>query len=486
MTTPTTATATTPMTDDAIRLSSWIRRMQTERIRHIGNWSNAFSCEVLALIRHISFVGYDVVELALMCMRMFPEVSNEVEKYVGGLPDMIQGNVMSTKPKTMEEAIEMKNNLMDQKLLRRGSIVDLCQNVPNTTTIIMVRVYQSATSATRFATWPVITGILAMLTPGHFKKECPKLKNKNHGNQGRNGNALAKVYVVGNAGINPNFNIVTGMLLVNNRYASILFDTGSDRSFVSTAYSSLIDITLTTLDHYYNVELASGKIIRINTIIRGCTLNFLNHLFNVDLIPVELGNGMDWLSKYHVVIVCDEKLVRISFRNETLIVCGNGSNQGNETRLNIILCTKKCIKTQKYMLKGCHVFLAHVTTKETKDKSEEKQLEDIDLIPGSALVARAPYRLAPSEMKELSEQLQELSDKGFIRPSQGIHVDPAKIKSIKDWASPKTPTKIRQFLGLVGYYRRFIEGFLKVAKPMTKLTQKKVTFEWGDKKEAAF
>ncbi|GJW44068.1 putative reverse transcriptase domain-containing protein [Tanacetum coccineum] len=70
--------------------------------------------------------------------------------------------------------------------------------------------------------------------------------------------------------------------------------------------------------------------------------------------------------------------------------------------------------------------------------------------------------------------------------SQGIHVDPAKIESIKDWASPKTPTEIRQFLGLAGYYRRFIEGFSKIAKPMTKLTQKKVAFEWGDKQEAAF
>ncbi|GJW15527.1 putative reverse transcriptase domain-containing protein [Tanacetum coccineum] len=75
---------------------------------------------------------------------------------------------------------------------------------------------------------------------------------------------------------------------------------------------------------------------------------------------------------------------------------------------------------------------------------------------------------------------------GHVIDSQGIHVDPAKIESIKDWASPKTPTEIRQFLGLAGYYRRFIEGFSKIAKPMTKLTQKKVAFEWGDKQEAAF
>ncbi|GJV03187.1 putative reverse transcriptase domain-containing protein [Tanacetum coccineum] len=341
---------------------------------------------------------------------------------------------------------------------------------------------------------------------------------------------------------------------------------------------------------------------------------------------------------------------------------------------------------QKYVLQGCHVFLAHITVKETGDKSKKKQLQDvpivknfpevfpedlpglpptrqvefhIDLVPGAAPVARAPYRLAPSEMKELADQLQELSDKGFIRPSsspwgapvlfvkkkdgslrmcidyrelnkltvknryplpriddlfdqlqgssvyskidlrsgyhqlrvreedisktafrtryghyefqvmpfgltnapavfmdlmnrvckpyldkfvivfiddiliysknkqeheehlkiilellkkeelyakfskcefwipkvqflghvidnKGIHVDPAKIESVKDWASPKTPTEIRQFLGLAGYYRRFIEGFSKIAKPMTKLTQKKVKFEWGDKQEAAF
>ncbi|GJW40166.1 putative reverse transcriptase domain-containing protein [Tanacetum coccineum] len=410
--------------------------------------------------------------------------------------------------------------------------------------------------------------------------------------RGVTGSAPAKVYVVGNAEKNPDSNIITGTFLLNNRYASILFDTGADRNFVSTTFSSLIDITPTTLDHYYDVELADGKIIGINTIIRGCTLNLLNHPFNINLMPVELGSfdviiGMDWFSKYHVVIDCAEKIVRIPWGRETLLIHGDGSNQGNGTRLNIISCTK----TQKYLLKGHHVFLAHVTTKETEDKSKEKRLEDvpivrdfpevfpedlsglpptrqvefqIDLMPG------APYRLAPSEMKELSEQLQELSDKGFIRPSsspwgapvlfvkkkdgsfrmcidyrelnklkvknryplpriddlfdqlQGssvyskidlrlgyhqirvreedilktafktryghtsIHVDPAKIKSIKDWVSPKTPTEIHQFLGLARYYRRFSEEFLKIAKPMTKLTQKKFAFEWGDKQEATF
>ncbi|GJX62099.1 putative reverse transcriptase domain-containing protein [Tanacetum coccineum] len=151
---------------------------------------------------------------------------------------------------------------------------------------------------------------------GHFKSNCPKLKNRNQGNQARNGNVVARAYVVGNAGKNPDANVMTGTFLLNNRYASILFDTGADRSFVSTAFSSLIDIVPSTLDHDYDIELADEKIIRVNTIIQGCTLNFLNHPFSIDLMSVELGSfdiiiSMDWLSMYHVVIVCAEKIVHI-------------------------------------------------------------------------------------------------------------------------------------------------------------------------------
>ncbi|GJZ08880.1 reverse transcriptase domain-containing protein [Tanacetum coccineum] len=153
---------------------------------------------------------------------------------------------------------------------------------------------------------------------GHFKTDCPNLKNNNNnrGNQVRNANAPAKVYVVRHAGTNPDSNVVTGMFLLNNRYASILFDIGADRSFVSTPFSSQIDITPSTLDHYYDVELAGGRITGLNTILRGCTLNLLNHPFNINLMPVELGSfdaiiGMDWLAKYQAIIMCAEKIVRI-------------------------------------------------------------------------------------------------------------------------------------------------------------------------------
>ncbi|GJV16262.1 reverse transcriptase domain-containing protein [Tanacetum coccineum] len=108
------------------------------------------------------------------------------------------------------------------------------------------------------------------------------------------------------AGTNPDSNVVTGTFLLSNRYASALFDTGADRSFVSTTFSSQIDITPSTLDHYYDVELADRRIIRLNAIIRGCTLNLLNHPFNIDLMPIELGSldviiGMNWLAKYQAV-----------------------------------------------------------------------------------------------------------------------------------------------------------------------------------------
>ncbi|GKD48424.1 putative reverse transcriptase domain-containing protein, partial [Tanacetum coccineum] len=239
---------------------------------------------------------------------------------------------------------------------------------------------------------------------GHYRSECPKLKNHNRGNAARNGEARGRVYALGGGEANQDLNIVTGTFLLNNRYASILFDTGANISFVSITFTSLIDLAPSAVNTNYDFELADGKIIRVDTIIRGCTLNLPNHSINIDLMPIELDSfdviiDMNWLSKYQGVIIYDEKIVR------------------------------------------CHVFLAHVTKKKTKDKSEDKRLEDlpivrdfsevfpedlpgllpmefqIDLVPSIALVARAPYRLAHLEMKELSDQLQELSNKGFIRSS---------------------------------------------------------------------
>nr|GEU45838.1 putative reverse transcriptase domain-containing protein [Tanacetum cinerariifolium] len=219
--------------------------------------------------------------------------------------------------------------------------------------------------------------------PGHFKRDCSKLKNKDGGNANEQG----WVYAVGNAekkwnaSRDPDSNVITGTFFLNNRYASILFDTGADRSFISTTFSSQFDIIPTPLGNSYDVELADGKIVEVNTIMRGCTLNFLNHPFNIDLMPVKLDSfdviiGMDWLRRCHAVIVCDEKLVRVPYGNKTLIFWGDESNDGKESRLTIISCSN----AQEYMAKGCQIFLAQISAKKEEDKLEGKQLKDVSIV----------------------------------------------------------------------------------------------------------
>ncbi|GKA58498.1 putative reverse transcriptase domain-containing protein [Tanacetum coccineum] len=251
---------------------------------------------------------------------------------------------------------------------KRSLIGDPCLSAPSA-------FFTTMTRAPRSATTPKGNGCFECGALGNFKSDCPKLKNKDGGN----GNAQGLVYVVknaekrGNASRNPDSNVVTGTFLLNNHYASILFDTSVDRSFISTAFSSLVNIAPTPLENSYDVELVDGKIVGIDTIIRGCTLNFLDHPFHIDLMPVELISfdviiGMDWLRRCHAVIVCDEKLVRVPYGNETLTFCGNESSNERESRLAVISYSK----AQEYMAKGCQVFLAQISAKEEVDKSEGK------------------------------------------------------------------------------------------------------------------
>uniref|UniRef100_A0A251RRD4 RNA-directed DNA polymerase n=1 Tax=Helianthus annuus TaxID=4232 RepID=A0A251RRD4_HELAN len=414
---------------------------------------------------------------------------------------------------------------------------------------------------------------------------------------------------------------------------------GQGLRFDSRRTTPLLRVSRTKLGKPLTVEVASGNPVVLDSVLRNCQLNLNDHLFPIDLTPMQLGSfdiivGMDWLAKHHAEVVCFEKIVRVPLSSgKTLQVRGKKP----ASSLKLMSCTQ----ARKYLRKNYVAFLAHVTADKGKGKSiqdipvvrdyqelfpEElpglppaRQVEfRIDLVPGANPIARAPYRLAPSEMQELSKQLQELSDKGFIRPSfspwgapvlfvkkkdgsfrmcidyrelnkltiknryplpriddlfdqlqgasyfskidlrsgyhqlrvheedipktafrtryghyefttqadheqhlrltlellkkeqlfakfskcefwlkevqflghivdeQGIHVDPSKISAIKDWDTPTTPTEVRSFLGLAGYYRRFIENFSKIAVPLTALTQKNQPFEWGSKQEEAF
>ncbi|GJW60325.1 putative reverse transcriptase domain-containing protein [Tanacetum coccineum] len=382
-------------------------------------------------------------ELALLCPRMVEPEQVKVEQYIRGLSKNIRGDVTSSQPATIDHAVRMAYQLMGQIIQDKNDEVhegekrkgegDRGGRGDNR------RDYNRRQNQRR-----ANAGAMTNAVPND-NDVCPKCKNKKHnGDCWKCGNCVRAV----DAQQDPK--VVTGTFLLNNRYATALFDSGADKSFVSTNFSTLIDIEPVELDTSYEVELADGKVVSTNNVLIGCTLNLLNHSFPIDLMVIELGSfdiiiGMDWLSRYDAAILCGEKKVRIPLKGKTLVIEGNRNN----SRLKIV----SCIKTQKYIEKGCELFLAQVTEQESKEKRLEdvpvirdfpevfpdelpglpppRQVEfRIDLIPGAAPVARAPYRLAPSEMKELSKQLQELLEKGFIRPSSSPWGAPLQGSSV--------------------------------------------------------
>ncbi|GJU03764.1 putative reverse transcriptase domain-containing protein [Tanacetum coccineum] len=405
-------------------------------------------------------------ELVQLCPEMVPSERKKIEAYIRGLTDNIKGTVIGSKPISLNEAVRMAHALMEQKSQARieriaegnkrkwessqGGNNGNNRNNNRDNTRHNQQNNQRQGNARAMTTAPAEQGGYAGNKPlcnrckkhhfgycnvvcnncgkaGHMARDCkgkaiatganarPTVTCYDCGEKGHTRNycpkkrdpqgeeARGRAYVIRDAEKQQGPNVVTGTFLLNNRYATVLFDSGSDKSFVNTSFSHLIDINPVTLDTSYDVELADGRVVSTNTILRGCTLNLLDHLFKIDLMPIELGTfdvviGMDWLVDQDAVIA------------------------------------------SKYIERGHQLFVAHVTEKEPKEKRLEdvpvirdfpevfpddlpglpppRQVEfKIELVPGAAPVARAPYRLAPSELKELADQLQELSEKGFIRPS---------------------------------------------------------------------
>nr|GEW36834.1 reverse transcriptase domain-containing protein [Tanacetum cinerariifolium] len=328
-------------------------------------------------------------ELTMMCTKMVLEEEDRVKKYIRGLPDNIQGNVIDAEPTRLQDAVCIANSLMDQKLKcyamknaenkrsneKRGYARPLpycskcklhhegqctvkcrkCNKVRHMANDCKNAVVVPTTQRASVVNQRVPT-CFERGRQGHYRNECPKLKNQNRRKKDRKKTRKLE-------------------------------------------------------GRHMCWEEEKRTPVRMLSRIR-CTLGLLGHPFNIDLMPVELGSfdliiGMDWLANHHAVIVCDEKIVQIPYGDEVLIV--------QEDLLGL---------------------------------PPMRQVEfQIDMVPGAAPVAHAPYRLASTKLQELSTQLQELSD-----------IDPAMLESIKDWATPKTPTEIRPFLGLAGYYRRFIKG----------------------------
>ncbi|GJS24904.1 putative reverse transcriptase domain-containing protein [Tanacetum coccineum] len=353
---------------------------------------------------------YDVVaytqrfnELALMYPRMVKPERVKVDAYIWGLTDNIKGEVTSSKPADLNEAVRIAHKLMEQKSQARDERIlkgkkrkwegfqsgnssgkgnqkdnsrQTLQNsqkqgnaraMVTTPTDEKLPLYCKEKSVATGANNQPVWTCYDCGEQGHTRNQCTK-KIK----QEEAGEVRGRAYSIKDA--KPQGpNVVIGTFLLNNRYAFVLFDSGFDRSFVDTRFSSMLNIDPVKIGASYEVELADGRVVNKNTVLKGCTLNLVNHVFEIDLISIELGTfdviiSMDWLVKHDAVIVCGEKVVRIPYGNKMLIV---ESDKG-VSRLKVI----SCIKDRKCVKRGCHLFLAHVT----ENKSKEKQMEDVPVI----------------------------------------------------------------------------------------------------------
>ncbi|GJW17831.1 putative reverse transcriptase domain-containing protein [Tanacetum coccineum] len=516
-----------------------------------------------------------------MCARMFPEELDKIEKYVGGLPDMIHRSVMASKPKIMQDAMEFATELMDKKIYtfaerqsenkrkqddnqhqqqnkrqntgrvyaagsgekkpyggskplcskcnyhhdgqcapkchkcnRVGHLAYDCRSTANANTANNQKGTEAGQKPTCFKCG----------AQGHFKKECPKLKNNNHCNQGGNGNAPAKVYAIGHAGINPYSNVVTVTTkeTEDKSEKKRLEDVPIIRNFLEVFPEDLPGLPLTRQVEFqidlilgaapvarapYRLapsemkelsdqlkELSDKGFIRPNFSLWGAPVLFvkkkdgsfrmcidyqeLNKLTVKNRYPLpriddlfdqlqgpSVYSKIDLRSGYHQLRVCEEDISKMAFRTRyshyEFQVMPFGLT--NAPTVFMDLMNRVC---KPYLDKFVIVFIDDILIYLRNKKEHEGHLNAIlELLKKEELYAK---------FSKCEFWIPKVKFLGHVIDSQGIHVDPAKIESIKDWASPKILTKIRQFLGLAGYYRRFIEGFLKIAKPMTKLTQKGV------------
>ncbi|GKD68481.1 putative reverse transcriptase domain-containing protein [Tanacetum coccineum] len=346
-------------------------------------------------------------ELARLVPHLVTPESRMIERYVYGLAPQIRGMVAAMEPKTIQKAVSERD---DNK---------------RTSTMNAFATTVNPIGRENTGTWPKCTiynsfhapdGICRICyncnCPGHLARPACPMWNRaqgprenfpnqvatNNGGQGcgNQGNqARGRAFMLGAEEALQDPNILTGMFTLNNHFATTLFDSGADYSFVSTTFIPLLGLEPSDLGFKYEIEIASGQLVAIDKVIKGCKLEMEGHVFDIDLIPFghesfDVIIGMDWLSNYKAEIVCHKKVVRTPLPDGMVLrVLGERPNEKARFLMDD--------------LSGLPPIW------EIKFR--------IELIPGATLVAKFPYHLAPSELEELSGQLKELHDKGFIQPS---------------------------------------------------------------------
>ncbi|GKE49347.1 putative reverse transcriptase domain-containing protein [Tanacetum coccineum] len=319
---------------------------------------------------------------------------------------------------------------------RQGHFVKDCRGVPRNVNPVNARN-------------PTVRACYECGSTDYVRSACPRLNRAqgpeenrpnqvaaNNGGQGRGNQvnqARGRAFMLGAEEARQDPNIVTGTFTLNNHFATTLFDSGADYSFVSTTFIPLLGIEPSELGFRYEIEIASGQIVEIDKVIKGCKLEIEGHVFDIDLIPFGHGSfdviiGMDWLSNHKAEIICHEKVVRIPLLDgKVLRVLGERPKE----KARLLMSAKASDKNQEEI-----IVVRDFPKVFPDDLSGFPSFWEIEfrneLIPGAVPVARSPYRLAPSKFKELSGQLKELQDKGFIRPSSSPWGAPILFVKKKD------------------------------------------------------
>nr|GEU45069.1 putative reverse transcriptase domain-containing protein [Tanacetum cinerariifolium] len=326
-------------------------------------------------------------ELLILCPGMVPTEQKKVEAYIRGLSENIKGEVTVSEPATLNKVVWMAHTLMEQKV---KAIAE-----------------READNKKRKDCWSKVVATGANAQPivtcygcgekGHIKTNCPTKNNPE-----RSG-ARGQAYALRDGDQNLGPNVV--------------------------------------MDHSYEVEMADGRVVSTNTILRGCALNLVNHLFEIDLMPIELRTfnviiRMDWLILHDTIIVCGKKEVRVPLKKRTLVVKGDDC----VSRLKVV----SRMKVKKYVDRGSCLFVAQVVEKEPiKRRLEEEEHEEHLRIILELLQKEKLYE----KFSKCEFWLDSVKFPGHVINSQGVHVDPTKVEAIKSWTALKYPTEVRQFLG---------------------------------------
>ncbi|GJZ42075.1 putative reverse transcriptase domain-containing protein [Tanacetum coccineum] len=421
-------------------------------------------------------------KLARLVLHLVTPESRTIERYLYGLAPQIRGMVVAMEPKTIQKVVQISGALTD-KAVRNGSIkkVEKRGNVrepskdkngkddnKRTRTGNAFATTINPVGRENTGTWPKCTTYNSYHAPGrpcrtcfncnllgHLAKDCRgvprnvnpinarnptvracyKCGSTDHGQgRGNQGNqARGRAFMLGAEEARQDPNIVTGTFTLNNHFSTTLFDSGADYSFDSTTFVPMLGIKPSDLGFRYEIEIASGQLVEIDKVIKGCKLEIEGHVFDIDLIPFGHGSfdviiGMDWLANYKAKIICHEKVVRIPLPDgKVLRVLGERPKE--KTRL--LMSAKANEKNQEEIIVVRYFHEVFPDDLSGLPPIQEIKFQ-IEVIPGAMPVAKSPYHLAPFVLEELSGQLKELQDKGFIRPSSSPWGAPILFVKKKD------------------------------------------------------